>query len=66
MKIYFREVSIKATRKWKENGKRKQETKTFFQTMNPFNKMPDGTLKCYDQIMKEILEARDKWLAERR
>ena len=66
MKIYFREVSIKATRYWKENGKRKQETKTFFQTMNPFNKMPDGTLKGYDQIMKEITEARRKWLAEGR
>jgi hypothetical protein len=65
MKYYFREVSIKGTRKWVENGKRKQETKTFFQTMNPFNKNPDGSLKDYDQIMKEIHEERDKWLAER-
>ena len=65
MKVYFNEISIKGVKRWKdENGKWHQKTKKFYQTRNPFNKNPDGTVKTAEQIHKEIRVERDKWLAE--
>lgn len=63
-KINFEVVSVKGTRKWSENGKPRQETKEFFQTLNPFNKNEDGTLKTKQQAFSEITLQRDAWLAE--
>lgn len=62
MRINFEEVSIKATKKWVDNGKKRQETKTFSQTINPFNKDKDGTVKTRAQIMSEISLERKLWL----
>jgi hypothetical protein len=63
VKIRFQEVKLKATRHWlDENGKKRQETRTFMQTINPFNKGAAGLPKSYDQIMGELLKEREAWL----
>lgn len=61
----FNEVSIKGVKRWKDpvSGKPRQETRKFFQTINPFNKDDRGEPKCRDQILKEIKRERDEWLA---
>ena len=56
MRINYEEVKLKATRYYKdENGKKRQQTKTFSQTINPFNKNHDGTIKTRDDIWKELV-----------
>lgn len=60
----YEEVSIKATKKWKnKDGKWRTKTRKFYQTLNPFN-TKDGRLKTYSEIMKEIMNERDEWLSE--
>ncbi len=64
MRLNFEEVSIKATRRWTdENGKKRQQTRKFFQTINPFNKGADGLPKSRDQIMSELQAEKAAWLA---
>ena len=63
MRISFSEVKIKGVRRWKENGKWRQETRTFMQTINPFNIDADGLPKSGERIMVEIRAERDAWLA---
>lgn len=59
----FEEIKTKRTKKYTdENGKKRQKTKTFFQTLNPFNKNKDGTLKTEAQIWQEINAEADAWL----
>lgn len=66
MRVVFEEVKIKGVRRWKdENGKPRQQTRIFLQTINPFNKLPDGTRKDRQTIMAELLAERKDWLAER-
>lgn len=63
MRIHFDEVAVRATRRWTdEAGKKRQQTRKFFQTLNPFNKGADGLPKERDQILKEIFAKRDAWL----
>lgn len=65
MQVTFEEVSVKATKRWTdENGKRRQKTKTFSQTINPFNKNSDGTIKTRQDIVREISAERDAWMRE--
>ena len=65
MRFTFEEVSLKATYRWAdEDGKRRQKTKRFMQTLNPFNKNADGTLKTRSQIMAELSAQRDSWLRD--
>lgn len=64
--ITFNEVSVKGTKRWKDkNVKWKQKTKKFYQTINPFNTGINGRPKTYNEIMKEILDERAKWLKEK-
>lgn len=63
MKVTFNEVAIKATKRWKEDGKARTQTRKFYQTLNPFNKNADGTVKTREQILIEITAERDDWLA---
>ncbi len=63
MKITFDVVAVRATRVWRENGRRRQATKEFMQTINPFNKNDDGTVKTRQQILIEVNEQRRAWLA---
>lgn len=60
----YQKVSVKGVHRWKdpETGKPRQRTKEFYQTINPFNRMPDGSLKDHAQITKEINAERDAWL----
>lgn len=62
----FEEIFIKGVRKFKDpvTGKPRQETRRFFQTINPFNKDKDGLPKTREQIVREITAQRDAWLAE--
>lgn len=63
MRLAFDKVTIgKAKRVWLENGKRRQETKEFWQTINPFNKNSDGTCKTREQILTELHAERREWL----
>ena len=64
MRITFQEVSVKATRRWTEDGKKRQETRKFWQTINPFNKNVDGAMKNRDEIYTEICAQRDAWLRD--
>jgi inner membrane protein involved in colicin E2 resistance len=64
MKIDFKEISIKATKTWKVDGKKRQETKKFYQTINPWNLNADGTMKTESQILEELDQARTKWLSK--
>jgi len=60
----YDEIAVKATRYWTdETGKRRQETRKFFQTQNPYNRGADGFPKSRAQIMQEITAERDAWLA---
>ena len=64
-KLEFEVISVSATKRWTdEKGKPRQQTKRFYQTLNPFNKMPDGAVKTKEQIRDQITAARDAWLAE--
>lgn len=59
----FEEISAKATRRWMDaDGKKRQETRKLFQTVNPFNKRPDGTPKAAWEIRAEVAAERDAWL----
>lgn len=64
-RLTFEEVAIKATRRWIDpaTGRKRQETMKFSQTLNPFNKTPDGRVKSRAQILEEIKAQRDAWLA---
>jgi hypothetical protein len=61
----FDEVSVKGVKRWKDpvTGKPRQETRKFFQTINPFNKNAVGVPKARDEILEEIKKERDDWLA---
>ena len=61
----FEEIKTKRTKRWTdEDGKKRQKTKTFSQTLNPFNKNKNGTLKTRQQIWDEINIEADKWLSK--
>lgn len=62
MWIKFDVVEVKATRTWVEDGKKRQKTKKFQQTLNPFNKNADGIPKTRQEILVELNAERDKWM----
>ncbi len=59
----FEQVTLKGTRRWTENGRKRQETQTFMQTINPFNKNAAGEVKGYAEILAELMAERTEWLA---
>ena len=62
--VRFDKVAIKGVRRWvDDNGKKRQQTKEFWQTVNPFNRGPDGQPKTSDQILMELKVERDRWLS---
>lgn len=64
MSTRFEQVKVKATKKWIDgDGKKRQRTCSFSQTLNPFNKNGDGSIKTREQIMAEICFQRDQWLS---
>lgn len=42
-------------------GRRLQRSRRFYQTLNPFNKLPDGTLKSADDIYEELKKNIAQW-----
>ncbi|MFA5040034.1 MAG: hypothetical protein WC464_00170 [Bdellovibrionales bacterium] len=64
MNVNFNEVSIKARRTVFVDGKKKIQQRKFYQTLNPFNKNTDGTIKNRNDIIKELEEAILKWQKE--
>lgn len=64
MKIDFDKISTSRTKRWTENGKKRQQTRTFFQTLNPFNRNSQGVVKSRAEILYEINKEADAWIAE--
>jgi hypothetical protein len=64
--IKFTRVQLRGVRRWTENGKRRQQTKVFEQTINPFNKNTAGFPKSRSEIIAELQAERTAWLAESR
>lgn len=62
MNYDFEEVSVKGTKVWTEEGKKKQKTKKFSQTLNPFNRNEFGQQKSRSEVMKEITTEKNKWI----
>lgn len=59
----FTEIAVKGVRKWTDaDGKKRQETRKFSQTLNPFNKRADGEPKTEFDIRCEINAECDAWL----
>ena len=63
-RVKFEEVSIKRTFRWRDpvTGKVHQETKKFWQTVNPFNHGADGSPKTRGQIMFELEQQARLWM----
>lgn len=60
----FDEVALKDTKRWTDaTGKKRTRTRKFYQTINPFNKNTDGTMKTRAEIEAELRVERDAWLA---
>lgn len=65
MRYTFEEITTKRTKRWTDkNGKKRQQTKTFTQTVNPFNKTKSGRVKTRAEIMKEVHVQADAWVKE--
>jgi len=63
----FEEVKLKATHRWVDaDGRKRQKTQTFMQTINPFNKDANGNVKDRAQIVRELDAERLAWLERRR
>lgn len=64
-RLTFDWVGVKGVKKFVDaNGKKRQITKHFRQTRNPFNRNEDGTCKTSDQILAEEKFKRDEWMKE--
>lgn len=63
--VTFDEISIRRTRTYVDpsTGKRKQQSRKFWQTANPFNRNADGSVKSREEIMRELRRAANRWEA---
>lgn len=63
--VKFKEVSIKRRRTILKDGKRRQETKKFWQTISPFNTSEaTGYPKTEQEIMRELEREANAWERE--
>lgn len=62
--MQFEKVKIYGVKHWKENGKRRQQSREFYQTLNPFNKNAQGNPKTRKEILAELIAERDAWIKE--
>lgn len=62
----FEEIVVSATHRWidKETGRKRQKTKKFSQTINPWNKNEHGEVKTRSEIYAELEKEKAKWLRE--
>lgn len=63
MRITFDEIAIRETVTWKDpgTGRKRQMTRKFFQTVNPFNRGSDGEPKARAQIRDELRREANLW-----
>lgn len=62
--IQFQEISLRGVSRWiDEDGRRRQKTKKFSQTISPFNLDADKNVKTAEQIRAELKIERDQWLS---
>lgn len=60
--VRFQEIKLHGIRRWKDaDGKRRQETKVFSQTLNPFNKNAAGIPKSSSEIWDELRAEAKAW-----
>lgn len=65
MIINFDVIKVSAMKKGKcKCGKRLTRSKTFEQTVNPFNKNPDGTVKTRNEVSAAVSRVATDWLPE--
>lgn len=65
MRIKFHWVGVIGVKRWIDvEGKKRQQTKHFRQTVNPFNKNASGETKTAAEIIGEEKVNREAWLAE--
>lgn len=59
----FEEISIIHTKRWVDEitGKKRQKTKKFWMTLNPFNKNPDGSARTSRDIYRELDKKKKEW-----
>ncbi len=59
----FQEIATRRTIRWTDaDGKRHQETRKFWQTLNPFNVGKDGAPKSAEAIYAEIKAEADAFV----
>jgi hypothetical protein len=61
----FEQVKTTRTRKWRENGKWRKQTRTFMHTVNPFNKDEEGMPKSYTRVTQDVNAEADAWVREK-
>ena len=62
MIVKFEEIKFQATKTGKcQCGQRVKRSKTFTQTMNPWNRNKEGLLKNRDEIIEELEVEAIKW-----
>lgn len=63
MRETFDEVSIRVQRSFRctDCGKRRTRSRKLWQTVNPFNRTADGTVKTRGQIHKELCTEAEAW-----
>lgn len=65
MRYVFEVVSHSVTKRWVDAaGKKRQQTRKFEQTINPYNRAADGLPKSREQIRVEIYAQGEAWLKE--
>lgn len=66
MRVTFNVIKDRASKsgKCRECGKRCSRSKTFEQTLNPWNKNKDGQPKTTDEIRAELRVSVKTWLGE--
>lgn len=62
--IKFEEIKVKGVKKWKENGKTRQKTRVFSETVNPFNVDENGKQRSRQDIFNGLIKQRDEWLSK--
>lgn len=62
----YQEVSLRAEKSGKciTCGKRRKRARKFWQTLNPFNKNPDGAVKSAADIIEELKPKIRAWKKE--
>jgi hypothetical protein len=67
MRITFKQLQVVAQHKWVDGeGKRRQKTKRFTMTLNPYNRNPDGTVRTEREILAALNAQKAAWFEEMR